>query len=374
MKIGIDARFFGPFGKGLGRYTEKLVTHLEKIDSENEYVIFLREENFNDYTPARDNFTKAKAHFKWYSLEEQLQMPKLLRSYHLDLVHFPHFNVPLFFNDPFVVTIHDLIIMHFPTKRATTLGPVKYALKQFGYKRVISHAVNNSKHVITVSEFSKKDIQNYFGKKANPISVTYEATFDQNKSDVSMDDLRNRFAITSPYILYVGNVYPHKNIEVLVDAFARLKNKKAIQNLSLVLVGKDDYFFERLKAYVDSKNVSDVIFTGYASDEELISLYKNAQMYVFPSLYEGFGLPPLEAMSYGVPVLSSDRTCLPEILGDAASYFDPKDVSSLERNIERVHSDARLQSEMSKKGLEQVKKYSWDALAKETLNIYKKAV
>lgn len=371
MKIGIDARFFGPFGKGLGRYTEKVVKGLEKIDSENEYVIFLRSENFDDYTPAQKNFTKKKADFSWYSLEEQTKLPRLLDQHNFDLVHFPHFNVPLLYRKPFVVTIHDLIIMHFPTKRATTLGPVKYALKQFGYRRVINHAVKDSSHVITVSEFSKKDITKHFAITENSVSVTYQSTFENEGNVAPFENLSKKFNIPQPFFLYVGNVYPHKNIERGLKAFkAFQKNNPEVH---FVLVGKEDYFFKRTKEFVKDMGIPNVIFTGFVDDEELNGLYASAEIYFFPSLYEGFGLPPLEAMSHGLPVVSSNKTCMPEILGEAAEYFDPEDVDNIAENLERVYADRDLQKNMSENSLKQVQKYSWEQCAKETLEVYKKA-
>lgn len=371
MKIGIDARFFGPFGKGLGRYTEKVVKGLEKIDSENEYVIFLRSENFDDYTPTQKNFTKEKADFSWYSLEEQTKLPKLLDQHNFDLVHFPHFNVPLLYRKPFVVTIHDLIIMHFPTKRATTLGPVKYALKQFGYKRVINHAIKDSSHVITVSEFSKKDITEHFNILDESISVTYQSTFESEGEVTAFEELSKKFRIPKPFILYVGNVYPHKNIERGLRAFKAFQEKNP--EVHFVLVGKEDYFFKRTKEFVKDMDIPNVVFTGFVNDEELNGLYASAEMYFFPSLYEGFGLPPLEAMSHGLPVVSSNKTCMPEILGDAAEYFDPENTEDIVTSLERVYSDKDHQKRMSEKSLKQVQKYSWEQCAKETLEVYKKA-
>jgi len=166
-----------------------------------------------------------------------------------------------------------------------------------------------------------------------------------------------------PYLLYVGNAYPHKNLENLILAFRKIKQDNF--DLQLVLVGGDDYFYKKLK-----KNNNDVIFTGFIKDEDLNVLYNNAALYVFPSLYEGFGLPPLEAMKRGVPVASSNATCLPEVLGDAAIYFNPLDVDDMAEKIKKALLDEGLRKNLIQKGFEQIKKYSWQKMARETLEVY----
>lgn len=385
MKIAIDARFYGPFGKGLGRYTEKLIKHLEKIDQENDYTVFLRQENWDHYLPLNKNFKKELADYRWYTLSEQRNMPKILKKGNFDLVHFPHFNVPLLYNGNFIVTVHDLILLDFPTKRATTLGPMKYALKNMAYKKVISSAVKKAKKVITVSEYTKKRLIEHFNLPEDKIIVTYEACEKVNALDNNLDrNFLNEHGIKKPFLLYVGNAYPHKNLERLLTVFKMLRNseikkfgnyevKKSAFNYQLVLVGKKDYFYQRLQGLARELGLLDsgeVVFFGFAKDDELAGLYQNASLYVFPSFIEGFGLPPLEAMSYGLPVVTSKTSCLPEILGEAAKYFDPKNDEDIANVILKVLNDDILKDEMKRLGLEQVKKYSWEKCARETLKIY----
>jgi len=371
MKIGIDARFYGgSFGKGLGRYTEKLLEYFDKINPPYEFIVFLRQENFDAFWPAHpEKFKKVLAPFHWYSYGEQILFPRLIKRQKVDLMHFPHFNVPIFSRVPFVVTVHDLIITHYPTIKATTLGPAAYALKQIGYHTVIRHAVNKSRKIIAVSEFTKNDIIDSFGANPEKISVTYEAAdapIDLTKRE-SSEIVLNKFKVKQPYILYVGNAYPHKNIGGLIKAFKIIKDK----NLSLVLVGKEDYFYRRVKKEAEKEDALEgVNFTGFVSDEELAALYRNARLYCFPSFYEGFGLPPLEAMTYGVPVVSSDRSCLPEILKDAAEYFNPDDLDQTAKILYDISSNESRRADLIKKGYEQVKKYSWERCARETLAIY----
>lgn len=373
-RIGIDARFFGPIGKGLGRYTQKLIENLEKLDTENEYFIFLKEENFSDFVPKNKNFHKILANFKWYTLSEQLRFPRLLKKYNLDLVHFPHFNVPFFYRRKFVVTIHDLILLHFPTVRSTMLNPIIYWLKFIAYRIVIYSAIFSSKSIIAVSKFTEKDILENF-KKISPdkINVTYEACEDYCiLSPKKREDVLAKYGIISPYILYVGNAYPHKNLERLILAFAEVVKKT--ENLHLVFVGKEDYFYEELKKFSDERRIKNVLFADYVPDYDLDTIFHNASLYAWPSLYEGFGLPPLEAMAKGTPVISSDHACMKEILEESAFYFDAEKETEITKAIERVMRDEDLRMRLVQKGYEQIKKYDWKNMAQKTLAIYDKAL
>jgi glycosyltransferase involved in cell wall biosynthesis len=373
MRIGIDARFYGVKSKGLGRYTQKLIENLESIQDSStadEYFVFLRKDNFKEYKPKNKKFHKVLADYQWYSFSEQISMPKILNKYQLDLVHFPHFNVPIFYKKPFIITIHDLILLHFPTVRSSTLSPVFYWMKFLAYKLVIGLAIKKSKKIITVSEFTKNDIINNYEKAKNKTVVTYEACDDLvrgTEEDLNDDQLK-KYDIIKPYILYVGNAYPHKNLENLIRAFSKVSNS----DLSLVLVGKIDYFYKKIKKIVEENKIQNVIFTDFVSDKDLSRIYKGAKLYMFPSLYEGFGLPPLEAMQRGVPVASSDHGCMKEILGDAAIYFDARKRDEIKGAIEEMISDEQLRINLIKKGNSQIKKYSWKKMAKETLEEYKK--
>ncbi len=371
MKIGIDARFFGSIGKGLGRYTQKLVEYLEQIDRENQYVVFLRQENFDEYIPKNPNFKKVLADYRWYSFSEQFNMPLLLRKYNLDLVHFPHFNVPLFYRKPFIITVHDLILLHFPTVRATTHNKIFYWLKFLAYRLTISRALKKANHVVTVSEFTKNDILSCYKISKNKISVTYEACENSclafRKNDGQILD---KYGIMNQYFLYVGNAYPHKNLENLLLAFAayQKENKEA----QLVLVGKEDYFYARLKRFVDDKKIPNVVFPGFVPDEDLGVVYKNALAYVFPSLYEGFGLPPLEAMSYGAPVISSDHACMKEILGSASLFVDASKEDEITKAMKTISGNQELRNDLIQKGYNRIGCYDWKKMAENTLNIYQK--
>jgi glycosyltransferase involved in cell wall biosynthesis len=366
MRIGIDARFFGPGQKGLGRYLQKLVGHLEKVDLNNQYVIFLRRDNWDEYQPSNPNFKKVLADYRWYTLEEQVMMPIKIWRAKVDLIHFPHFNIPVFYSGPFVVTIHDLVLKRFPTRRASTLGPIRYWLKDLAYQLVIWLAVKRAKKIVAVSGYTKEDILRYFRVKPEKIEVIYEGAPEANPGRPG-----ERPAGGKPYLLYVGNAYPHKNLERLILAFQKLTQEEKI-DLKLVLVGQLDYFYQRLQKQFSS--LPGLVFTDFVSDEELASLYQRAALYVFPSLGEGFGLPPLEAMSYGLPVVSSQATCLPEILGRAAVYFNPEDIEDMTEKIKQVLKDKKIQERLVSQGFEKIKEYHWSKTAQEALAVYQKSI
>lgn len=384
-RIGIDARFYGSVGKGLGRYTQEMVDNIIKLDPKNEYVVFLSQANFDEFVCDGERVKKVLADVRWYTLKEQILMPLLLKRAKLDLVHFPHFNVPFFYWGKFVVTIHDLILIKYPTIRATTLSHGLYWLKNMAYRVVIWSAVHRSQKIITVSEFTKQDILKHWHIKTNKVVVTYEGVANLSKGRESLFDLGDdrsallRYNINKPFLLYVGNVYPHKNLERLLEVFAKIY-KQQDKNLQLVLVGKEDYFYEKLKGIAANLNLwqpndkSPVIFSGYVTDAQLEVLFKQALVYVFPSLYEGFGLPPLEAMAKGCPVVSSDRSCLPEILGEAAIYFNPENNADMIEKIIMVIGDEATRTEMKRRGFEQVKKYSWWECARATYEVYKEVI
>lgn len=372
MKIGIDARLYGTKHGGIGRYTQELIKNLEAIDSKNDYYIFMAVDNFKDYQPTNPKFHKVSANFKVYGIFEQLLYPFLLYKYQLDLVHFPHFNAPLMYRKKFIVTIHDLIISHYPSTRATTLNPILYKTKLSAYNLLVAKVAKNSARILTVSNYTKNDIARFLKVNAEKIVVVY------NGVDVSINgsdcvNVMAELGITGKYLLYIGSAYPHKNLERLINAFGEVK--KDYPQLQLVLGGKNNFFYERLKQMInESENLSAVkasmVFTDYLTDQKLACLYKNAELYVFPSLIEGFGLPALEAQVHGLPVISSQAACLPEILGDSAIYFDPENTAQMAEKISLALASADVRAELISQGRENIKKYSWSKMAEKIQQQY----
>lgn len=386
QRIGIDARFYGPLGKGLGRYVQEVVDNLIKLnedkDGEFEYVIFLSPDNFDQFNVVSSFVEKRMISLPWYSWKEQLFFPALIKKAKIDLMHFPHFNVPILSSVPFVVTIHDLILTRFPSRRASMLPATLYWLKQLAYRLVIQRALKKARKVITVSEFTRQDILNKFKTKLDKIVVTYEGVSKLETQNIRVESERDvlfKYGVAKPFALYVGNAYPHKNLEFLLLGFKSLYNK--YPELSLVMVGKEDYFYQRLKKQAKDLNQNLkpgkgplFIFPGYVSDSDLAIFYKEALFYIFPSLYEGFGLPPLEAMSYGCPVLSSNQASLPEIMAEAALYFNPYETEDMIEKIDTIINKDDLRNQLKERGYQNIKRFSWSACALQTLDVYRKAL
>lgn len=370
MRIGIDARFFGPQETGLGRYVERLISHLSRIDQKHQFVIFLRSSTFDHWDVPNPRWTKVRADFRWYTFQEQLRFPGVIKAAKVDLMHFPHFNVPVFYQGPYVVTIHDLTLNKYPTARASTLGPWLYWIKYLAYRFGITRAIRRAQHIISVSEHTKKDIVSQFHIDPDRITVTYESV-DPLPPSAEFEALTKR-GVRSPYFLHVGNAYPHKNLERLLGAWQHFRERESTP-AQLVFVGKQDYFARRLDAHAKAKGIPDVLWFGFASEPELSCLYQHAQAYLFPSLYEGFGLPGLEAMQAGVPVYAARASCLPEIYGQAAHYFDPNDVSAIAESIQNALHDTLERQRLIAAGKERLTRFSWDAMAKQTLAVYEQS-
>ncbi len=375
MKIGIDARMYGPKvgGAGIGRYIEQVILHLQEVDQENEYVVFLKKENFKECPQPNKRWEKVVADVPWYTLKEQLVMPRIIDKFKLDLVHFPHFNVPIRIKTPYVVTIHDLIMFDQQwSDRATTRGRLRYAIKSFVLKKIMTNAARKARKIITISEHSKNQIIHRLGVLQTRVQVVYNgidsAMVLAQKQDKKLDSSSK---IPTPYILNVGNSYPHKNIETLLHAFSFFVREHPDANL--VLVGPQNEFTQRLKDEALEIDIpaDRIHFLGFVSDSELSKLYQNAQMYIIPSKLEGFGIPPLEALQHGVPVAASRASSIPEVLGKAATYFDPSDIESMVEAMNKLTTDKRERTRVLTESHEVLKRYKWIDSVEALMDVYK---
>lgn len=361
MKIGIDARLY--YETGVGRYIRNLITQLQKIDRENSYVVFLGENAYSKFE-VKENWEKRKVTIPWHSVAEQTAFIPILLKENLDLVHFPYFSYPVLYPGKYIVTIHDMIVSHFATGRATTFSPLIYQMKRLGYQ--INHRIGlrRTSHIIAVSQATKQEIIKTIGIKPEKISVIYEG--------VDANLINQKYATHSlidvPYILYIGNAYPHKNLETLLKAFETVaQNNKTIQ---LVLVGPDDVFYQRLEQDMQDLPINNrVQFLHAISDSQLVTLYQHAQALVSPSLMEGFGLPIIEALSFNIPVIASDIPVYRELFNDLVNFFNPNSVDDLVSKLLPA-TEKKLTIPTKKEIDTLLHKFSWEKAARETLRVY----
>jgi glycosyltransferase involved in cell wall biosynthesis len=363
VKILIDGRLYGLENAGLGRYLINLTDQLSKADNNNEYVLFLRKKYFDNLNlPA--NWKKVLVDIRHYSLIEQLKLPGLIKKENPDIVHFPHFNVPVFYRGKYIVTIHDMLMHKSVGLAATTLPAPLYFLKRLGYRLVFDNAVKHSIKIIVPSYSVKKELVKVYGIQENKIEVTYEGV--NTNITYSKDN-----SVEKPYFVYTGNAYPHKNLKRLIEAVVSL-NTNCNQSVNLVIASSRGIFTQRLEKIIrDQKAKEYVKLPGFVPDEKLFSLYKNSIGFVFPSLSEGFGLPGLEAMVAGTLVLAAETPVFKEIYQENAIYFNPLDFTSIEKTMRNViEMNPDLRKEKIEKAQDFVKRYSWAKMAKETLKVY----
>lgn len=360
MKIGIDARLIDE--TGVGRYIRNLIGELALLDKTNEYVVFLRAVAYDAFDPPNARWTKVCADVPWHTISEQLVMPWIFLKARLNLVHIPYFNVPIFYPGKFIVTIHDLTILHFDTGKATTLPLLLYKLRRLGYFLALAVGLRRAQKIIAVSKTTKQEVVDHFQINPDKIVVTYEGVDEKITSDMRHATSKNKL-ISQPYFLYVGNAYPHKNLETLLRAFQERTEK-------LVFVGREDFFYRRIKSLVRTMKLDDrVIFFGQADDSQLANLYTHAVALVFPSLMEGFGLPALEAAVCGTPVICSDIPAFREILGHLGNYFQPTEFSRLRELIKgALRGKVKIPTQDERKIL--LEKFNWHDMAAKTLHVY----
>ncbi len=354
--IAIDARIIK---SSTGRYVERLLHYLQKIDHENNYTVLIRSKDKDFWKPSSPNFKIVIADFDDYSFGEQIGFKRLLDSLSPDLVHFCMPQQPISYRGKKVTTIHDLILLKtYNSDKNWFIFHTKQFVGRFVFKRV----ARSNNHILSPTKFTKDDILKFVSVPSDKITITCESA-DVIKS--KQTPYKHPF---KTYIMYTGSQSDYKNIKRLGDAHQKLLVTHP--NLGLILVGKKNDSALINEAYFMKKGYKNIHFTGFVSDEELAWLYSNTEAYIFPSLMEGFGLPGLEAMGYGAPVVSSNTTCLPEVYGDAAHYFNPLSISYIASSIKDVIDNKVLKKSLIKKGYEQFNKYSWERMAKQTHQVY----
>ncbi len=364
MHIGIDARLVYYTQAGIGQYILCLTEALAKIDKEDEFTILKSRKDKSPLT-SQANFRRR---FLWTPSHhplEQWTLPLEIGMIGLDILHSPDFIPPFRRNYNSVITIHDLAFL---------LYPHLVARESARYYGQIERAVKSTDHIIAVSESTKRDAIRLLGVPEDKITVIYEAANpifrpidDQDKLDRS----RAKYDLWEDFILFVSTIEPRKNLSNLLRAF-HLFLDGYDGEAKLVVVGRRGWLFEEVFATLEELDLEEeVIFLGKASIEDLPLLYNTARALAYPSLYEGFGLPPLEAMSCGTPVITSNVSSLPEVVGDAALIVDPQDISGLAKAIGQVLTDEALRKDLIAQGFQRAKMFSWEKAAKETLALYK---
>jgi len=362
MKICIDVRKYFDFG--IGTYLRNIIDQFAKISSPHQFFLLAAPGDIDNLPKFPGNFSVIKESAGKYSIREHLTIPAKLRKLEVDLYHSPHYVVPLVKAKPTLTVISDLIHLRFKAnlKRA---GAYTYA------KFMIKHALKSSDSVVTISEWSKNDILKMCNFQRSDINVIYGAVDDRFHKIIDDKILRAVFEkvdIPDQYILYTGAFKEHKNIARLIQAFSRLKRK---QCPFLILAGDRLEKYKHLQALINELDLQkNIINPGWLNLEEFNALYSSAAAFIFPSLYEGFGLSPLEAMKCRTPVVSSDAACMPEILGEAALYFDPYSVEDIAAKIGDILRDDKLRGELIEEGAAQVQKYSWRRSANKFLELY----
>lgn len=351
-----------------GRYIDRLVEHLQDADHYHHYTILVQPDD--NWQPRASNFKAVPCRYAQFSFNPLEQFGFAWQLYRLkpDLVHFPMSQQPLFYFGKIVTTAQDTTMYRF-VRRGTTPLPI-YKVKMWLYRFLVWFSHRKSKYILTPSQTVATEFAEMQPFTRKKLVVTYEASEPPITIRAERPPLVPH---TGDFLLYVGSAFPHKNLFKMVEAFDILHASHP--NLRLVLTGKREKHYEELEAWAaNHPSFKNIIFTGFVSDAELKWLYKHCRLYVFTSLSEGFGLPPLEAMAHGAPVASSNASCMPEIYGQAAYYFDARKPQDIANKIEEVLANNELRQTLIDRGYKRLRHYSWRKMADETMTVYKAAL
>ncbi len=352
MQIGIDVHSAHQRTTGIGVYTQNLVAALRALDSDNRYILYGSDRPRNLRTLER--IIRENAYLSVCSLRDGL-----------DILHIPGYSAPLVSRGMLIVTVHDLIGMIYPENLAL--------MSRFYWGTWLPMVVSRADTIIADSNNTKKDVMKLLGVREDKIRViplAADPKFHPVKDALALAQVKKRFNLEKPFVLYVGAIEPRKNLIRVMEAWARVRSRTKVPH-QLVITGFQAWAYREVSDLVQRLGIKrDVVFTGYVRDEELPLLYNASELFIFPSLYEGFGMPVLEAMACGVPVLTSNTSSIPEVAGDAAIMVDPTDVEKMAQAIERALEDEVLRERLKQAGPKRAAQFSWEATARETLRVY----
>jgi glycosyltransferase involved in cell wall biosynthesis len=369
MRIAIDIRKINEFG--VGTYIWNLVRSLAAIDAQNDYFLVGSHRNFHELGPLPPNFRQLYQPEEDTLWRQHITIPFAVRRRGVDILHVPHHEAPFLHPTRLVVTVHDCVHLLFPRNDSSELQNYRSYLQT---KRVVESA----RHVLAVSKSTKEDLINIFKLPESKISVVHNALderFAFSHTPEERKQVLERYQLQDPFVLYAGKIRSHKNLHRLIEAFAVLKSELAdddrYRNLKLIIIGDELSKHQYLRlTVIRSGAQQDVRFFGFVPYPILRIFYQSAVLFAFPSLYEGFGLPPLEAMANRTPVIASNTSSLPEVLGDAALLVNPENVFDIARGMRQILMDDLLRQKLIQKGIEQVGKFSWKAAAQKVLETY----
>lgn len=365
MRVGIDARLVYYSRAGIGQYISGLVKGLSECDEGNEFVVLQSRKDKTILTD-RPNFSRKSLWTPSHHRLEQLVLPFEISPLRLHILHSPDFIPPFRRDYKSVITVHDLAFIlypHFLTEQSAR------------YYGQIDRAVRLADHIVADSSSTKRDIINFLGVPEAKITVIYAAAnsvYRPINDEYPLKEVRRKYGLDRPYALFVSTIEPRKNLPTLLRAFRRLLDHYKLE-VELAVVGQRGWFCGEVFAVAETLNLGDdVTFLGHVPIEDLVMLYNAAQVHVHPSFYEGFGLPPLEAMACGTPTIVANVSSLPEVVGDASVLVAPDDVEGWTVAMWRVLTDGSLRAQLSEKGLKRAQVFSWKKAARETLDLYKR--
>jgi glycosyltransferase involved in cell wall biosynthesis len=362
MHIAIDARIIN---SSTGRYVERLLTYLQDLESAHTYSILVRAKDKSYWKPTNPKFKIVVAEYHQYTFGEQIGFYFFLRKLNADLVHFCMPQQPLLYRGPSVTTVHDLNLLKIKENEGMSKPVLKF--KQAVFRQLLRSVTKRSDCIIVPTQFTKNDLLAFQAVPDDRIIVTYESADPVAKDEEVVERYRDK-----QFLTVVGRAETYKNQKGAIEAHQLLLSTHP--NLHLVIIGKRDDTSRELEEWTRREGYRHIEFFGFASDEQLAWFYAHCAAYIFPSYMEGFGLPGLEAMTHKAPVISSSATCLPEVYGDAALYFNPSDAHQMAQQIAKVLDDKKLRQNLITKGTKQAKKYSWKRMAEQTLDAYDAAL